>query len=75
MSVIQFHTKLKGDLPQLSYIFRNPEPLGMEFKTVGCYITGSLIFVDIQQGNMGMKLSRYHLELGTTAASTKIFMK
>ena len=34
MSAIGFHTTSKGDLPHLSYIFCNPEPLGMEFKTV-----------------------------------------
>ena len=33
-SAIRFRTMLKGDLPHLSYIFRNPELLGMEFKAV-----------------------------------------
>ena len=39
MSKIQFCTTLKGDLPNLSYIFRKPEPLGTEFKTVTCSVT------------------------------------
>ena len=34
MSVIQFCTASKGGLPHLYYIFRKPEPLGTEFKTV-----------------------------------------
>ena len=34
MSAIWFRTTAKGNLPHLSYIFRNPEPLGTEFNTV-----------------------------------------
>ena len=34
MSAIQFCTTLKGNLPHLSYIFRNKEPLGTEFNKV-----------------------------------------
>ena len=39
-SAIRFRIKEKGNLPHLSYIFRKPEPLGTEFKTVSCYVTG-----------------------------------
>ena len=39
--VISFWTTEKGNLPQLSYIFRKPEPLGGDFKTVVCYVTGT----------------------------------
>ena len=75
MSAIKFRTMLKGKLPDLSYIFRKLEPLGTEFKTVACYVIGSLIFLEIQQCKDGMKSSRYHLELGATAASTKRSME
>ena len=34
MSAIRFKTTAKGDLPHVSYIFRNPEPMGTEFNTV-----------------------------------------
>ena len=34
MSAIRFRTTAKGNLPHLSYIFRKPEPLGTEFKTI-----------------------------------------
>ena len=34
MSVIKFLKASMGNLSLLSYIFRNPEPLGTEFKTV-----------------------------------------
>ena len=74
MSVIRFRTTLKGDLPHLSYIFRKLEPLGTEFNTFAWSITGALIFLGIQRGKGQIKSSRYHLELGDTAACTKIFM-
>ena len=75
MSAIRFRTTLKGELPHLSYTFRKTEPLGTEFKTVDCSVIGTLIFLEIQWGKEGMKLSRYNLELGDTAACTKIFME
>ena len=31
MCAIRFRTTSKGNVPHLSYIFRNPEPLGEEF--------------------------------------------
>ena len=34
MSVIRFQKTPKGELPNLSYIFRKPETLDTEFKTV-----------------------------------------
>ena len=74
MSAILFRTTSEVTLPQFSYIFRKPEPLGTEFKTVTCSITGDLIFFEIQKGKEGMKSIRYHLELGAAATCTKIFM-
>ena len=75
MSVIRFRTTSKGNLPHLYYIFRKPEPLVTELKAVVCYVTGSLIFIEIQRGKEGMKLIRYHLELGATAVYTKRLME
>ena len=40
MSEILFRTTEKGNLAQLSYIFRKPYPLGSDFKTFACSITG-----------------------------------
>ena len=34
-STMIFHTNSKGDLPHLSYILRNPEPLGIEWGKEG----------------------------------------
>ena len=71
MSAIRFRTTAKGNLPHLSYIFRKPEPPGTEFNKVACSITGSLLFVEVQIGNEGIKHRKYHQELGSTVACTK----
>ena len=53
MSAIQYFTTSKGKLPHLSYIFRNLEPIGTEFKTVACSVIGALVFLEIQWGRGG----------------------
>ena len=55
MSVIRFQKTAKGGLPHLSYIFHKPEPLGKEFNTVACSVTGGLLFIKLQKGKEGMK--------------------
>ena len=50
MSVIRFRMTAKGNLPHLSYMFRKPETLDTEFKTVACSITGALLFIEVQRG-------------------------
>ena len=50
MSAIRFRTTAKRNLPHLSYIFRKPDPLGTEFKTVACSVTGALLFIKVQRG-------------------------
>ena len=55
MNAIRFCTTSKGDLPHLSYIFRKPEPLGVEFKTVSCSVTVAPILLDIHREEKGMK--------------------
>ena len=71
MSAISFQTTAEGNLPHMSYIFRKPEPLGTEFKTVYCYVTGDLLFIEAQRGKEGMKHSKYQKDLGSTSACTK----
>ena len=58
MSVISFLTTSKGNLPHLSYILRNPEPMGTELKTVACCVPGNLLFVDKWIGKEGKKKSK-----------------
>ena len=55
MNAILFQTTEKGNLPHLSYIYRKPEPLGAELKTVAYYVTGALVFIEVHIGKEGMK--------------------
>ena len=71
MSEIRFRITAKGNLPPLSYIFRKTGPLGTEFKTVACSIKWDLLFIEVQKGKEGMTHSKYHQDLGATAACTK----
>ena len=48
MSATRFWMMAKGNLLNLSHIFRKPETLGTEFKTVAYSVTGNLIFVEVQ---------------------------
>ena len=57
MSAIHFLTMANRNLPHLSYIFRKPKPLGTEFKTVACYVTGALIFIELHRGKQGFNNS------------------
>ena len=47
MSLIRFWAADKENLPHLSYILHKPEPLGTEFNTVDCSVTGAFIFIYI----------------------------
>ena len=75
MSAIRFQTTAKGNLPHLPYIFRKPETLGTEFTRVSFYVTGVLLFIEVQIGKEGMKHSRYQKELGSTSACNKRMME
>ena len=75
MSAIWFRKTAKGNLPHLSYIFWKLEPIGTKFKTVACYITGALLFIEVNRGKEGMKDSRYQQEIGATVACTKRMME
>ena len=44
------HTSKNSDLPNISYIIQKPEPLGTEFKTVCCPVTGVMTHLEIQRG-------------------------
>ena len=59
-----------GGLPNITNIPRKPEPLGTEFKCMTCTATNVMLHLEVQRGKDGMKESRYHRELGATAACT-----
>ena len=72
---IIFLTTAKGNLPHLSYILCKPKPLGKQFNTTACYITGAFIFVDIESGKEYTKKIKCHLELEAMQACTKRAME
>ena len=65
-----------GGLPNISYIKRKPEPLGTEFKTVACGMSGIMLFIEIQRGKKEMPKKReYHELYGATASCVLRCMK
>ena len=58
-----------GGLPNISFIKRKPEPLGTEFKTVACGVSGIMLYMEIQRGKKEMpKRSQFHKEYGATTS-------
>ena len=56
MSALKPQTTKKGNLPNISYIMRKPEPLGTELKTVASVESnGPMIYAEIQEGKLGMR--------------------
>ena len=49
-SAINFRPQKRG-ITSLVLYFRKTEPMGAEFKTVACSVTGFMILLDIQIGN------------------------
>ena len=50
MSAFIPRTTKSGNLPNISFIKRKPEPLGTEFKVAMDGLTGKLLFLEIQEG-------------------------
>ena len=59
ISAISFQMTVKGNLPHLSYIYRKTDPLGKEFNTVACYVTGAFIFIEVHIWKEGINYSKY----------------
>ena len=57
MRAIQFPTTLKGDLLDQYYIFRKPEPFGIEMENVACSRLGNMLHLEIQKGKEAMNTS------------------
>lgn len=56
-----------GQLPNILYIIRKHEPLGTEFKTICCPLTGIMTFMEIQHGKYRMKNMRLQKDARATA--------
>jgi hypothetical protein len=57
-------------LPNISFVVQKPEPLGTEFKTFACPVTGVMTKMEIQRGKEGMKEKRHNRDVGTTTGCT-----
>ena len=71
MSAILFWTTTKGNLPHLSYIFREPEQLGTEFRTVDFSVTGTFLLIEVNRRKEWMKHRKYQRDIVANAACTK----
>ena len=69
MSAFVPQTTKTGGLPNLSFIARKPEPLGMEFKVIADGLTGKFVWLEVQEGKERMQ-HKQHQELGGIAACT-----
>ena len=67
LSFFKLRTTKTGNLPNLSYIKRKPEPLGTEFKNIVDGLTGSMLWMEIQEGKLRMA-NKEHQDLGSTCA-------
>jgi hypothetical protein len=70
MSAFRPQTRKNGDLPNLSFIPRKPEPLGAEFKAICCAASAMMIWIELQRGREPMRASDYAATSGVTAACT-----
>ena len=69
MSAYRPQTRKTGNLPNISYILRKPEPLGTELKTVASIgSNGPIIYAEIQEGKIGMTNKPFFYSHGATCS-------
>lgn len=69
MSAFRPQTTKTGNLPNISFILRKPEPLGTELKTVASKgSNGPIIWAEVQEGKTGMKNKQHYSTYGATCA-------
>ena len=64
-----------GNLPNISFIHRKPEPLGTEMKCVCCAKTRVMLYLEIQRGRDGMRDAEFTNKMIKTAACTARLIK
>ena len=65
---IRFLITPKSDLPYYYSIFIKPDPLGMEIKTVFCFILVTMLYIYIQNRKEAMKTAIFWQEAGGNKA-------
>ena len=69
MSPYKPQSSKTGNLPNISFILRKPEPLGTELKTVASTgSNGPMLYAEIQEGKEGMKTKPFFRPHGATCA-------
>ena len=69
MSAYRPQTSKTGNLHNISYIMRKPEPLGTELKTVASTTNnGPIIYAEVQEGKDAMKKKEFFSSHGATTA-------
>ena len=69
MSAFCPQTRKTGNLPNISFILRKPEPLGTELKTVASKgSNGPMIYAEVQEGKEAMKQKAFFNTYGATSA-------
>lgn len=72
---LTFFSDSIGNLPNISFINRKPDPLGTELKVVACGCTGVLCHLELQRVKEGMCNAEYVNLMMKTAAYTMCLMK
>ena len=69
MSAYRPQTRKTGNLPNISYILRKPEPLGTELKTVASKgSNGPIIYAEVQEGKHDMTNKPFFETYGATSS-------
>mmetsp|Transcript_16204 Transcript_16204/g.37447 ORF Transcript_16204/g.37447 Transcript_16204/m.37447 type:complete len:323 (-) Transcript_16204:327-1295(-) len=74
MSAYKPRTTQAGGFPNISFVARKPEPLGVELKALIDAVTTIMLYLEIQRGKEAMntpKYGKYSNEVGSTASFVK----
>ena len=71
MSAFRPQTRSTGNLPNISFVWRKPEPLGTELKTVASAgSNGPIVHAEVQEGKIGMRNKKFYNSHGSYCACT-----
>ena len=69
MSAFRPQTTKFGGMPNICFVMRKPEDLGLEFKSAVCPLMGVMTYLEIQRGKEDMReRSEFFSEIGATAS-------
>ena len=68
LSAFRPRTTARGGLPNISFVQRQPKPMGTEFKCAADGRYGLMLFLEIQEGKIAMRRAPFRNEMGAGAA-------